>query len=385
MLSQPASAATPDPRPSLSTAAERSVGSIPPPFSVGQPEAERAWEHQAPELSNHPQRLLIDRSIATLMRIAGSGADGEDWGLISGTLQDIQQALQMFEQHRRTRKVTVFGSARTVPGTACYRLSEELAGRAIAAGFDVITGAGAGVMEAANRGAGSEHGFGLNVQLPFEQQPNPYIAGRSDRLVDFRYFFTRKLFFLRECDALVVLPGGFGTLDELFESLTLIQTGRIAPIPVVLLAPPGDPFWTNWQHTVRHDLIDRGLVSEADAALFCEASSAAEAMAQICRFYRVFHTARLVDDRLELLLHAPLTPAQLAVLNQRFADLLDSGQIEHDEVCDLSDQLRPSLRFDFNDRKVGRLYQLIEHLNGLDIQGAPEPHHPEQRRCTFTS
>ena len=181
----------------------------------------------------------------------------------------------------------------------------------------------------------------------------------------------------------MVLPGGFGALDELFESLTLIQTGRIAPIPVVLLAPPGDPFWSNWQHTLRHDLIDRGLVSEADAALFCKASSAAEAMAQICRFYRVFHTARLVNDRLELLLHAPLTPTQLKVLNQRFADLLDSGQIEQDEICDVSDQLRPSLRFDFNDRKVGRLYQLIEHLNGLDLQGAPEPHHPEQRRCAF--
>jgi uncharacterized protein (TIGR00730 family) len=245
----------------------------------------------------------------------------------------------------------------------------------------VITGAGGGVMEAANRGAGSDRGFGLNVELPFEQKPNPFVSAAEDRLVHFRYFFTRKLFFLRESDALVVLPGGFGTLDELFESLTLIQTGRTPPIPLVLLAPEGDDFWKGWQRDVSQGLAARGLIAAEDVNLLREAASAGEALQLIRRFYRVFHTTRMSEGRLELLLHAPVPEAELVNLNERFSDLLLSGRIEATESCDDTDRLRPALELDFDRRMVGRLYQLIDHLNGLGLPICAELEHPEQRLC----
>lgn len=301
--------------------------------------------------------------------------------MISGALKDFDEALRIFQPHRHTRKITVFGSARSEPESPSYQLAEALAREAVAAGFEVITGAGGGVMEAANRGAGSGRGFGLNVELPFEQQPNPIVCAAEDRLVHFRYFFTRKLFFLRESDALVVLPGGFGTLDELFESLTLIQTGRTPPIPLVLLAPAGDDFWKGWQRDISQGLAARGLIAAEDANLFREAGSAAEALQLIRRFYRMFHTTRLRESRLELLLHAPIPEAELDHLNERFADLVVSGRIESTELCDDTDRLRPALEMDFDQRRVGRLYQLIDHLNGVGLPGCSELEHPEQRLC----
>jgi uncharacterized protein (TIGR00730 family) len=332
-------------------------------------------------MAGHPHRLLIERSLHTVLELGRIAHQSEDWRLISGALRDLEDALSAFHSHRFTRKVTVFGSARSAPDSAVYRLAEELAREAVAAGFDVITGAGGGVMEAANRGAGSARSFGLNVQLPFEQQPNPFVTGSGDRLVHFRYFFTRKLFFLRESDALVVLPGGFGTLDELFESLTLIQTGRTPPIPLVLLAPEEDDFWRGRQRELLMGLAARGLISAEDVHLLGEARSAAAAMASIRRFYRVFHTTKVGDQGLELLLHAPLGAAELAEVNTLFSDLLLSGRIELGESCDDTDQLRPCLLLDFDQRRVGRLYQLIDHLNGLDLPICPELQHPEQRLC----
>jgi uncharacterized protein (TIGR00730 family) len=335
----------------------------------------------APELAGHPQRLLIERCLATVLAIGRLPAGSHDWQLLDGALRDLEDALAAFHPHRLTRKVSVFGSARSAPGSAAYRLAEELGAAAVAAGFEVITGAGGGVMEAANRGAGGERSFGLNIELPFEQEPNLFVADAPGRLIHFRYFFTRKLFFLRESDALVVLPGGFGTLDELFEALTLIQTGRTPPIPLVLLAPADDDYWRNWHRQLRHGLAERGLIAPEDVHLLREAGSVAEAIALIQRFYRVFHTTRVSGDRLELLLHAPLPEVDLHDLNDRFADLLRSGRIEASESCDDTDRLRPALQLDFDRRRVGRLYQLIDHLNQLPLPVCAELQHPEQRLC----
>ncbi|MEB3184610.1 MAG: LOG family protein, partial [Cyanobacteriota bacterium] len=261
----------------------------------------------------------------------------------------------------------------------CYAMALELAQRAVAAGFEVMTGAGGGIMEAANQGAGCEHSIGLNVDLPFEQHPNPYVSSCAGRLLHFRYFFTRKLFFLRESDAVVVLPGGFGTLDELFESLTLIQTGRTPPIPLVLLAPEGGSFWQGWQSELHQGLAARGLISAEDPDLLIEAHSAREAVARICRFYRVFHTANLGHDRIELLLNTPITADQLALLNREFDDLVDEGVIQASEACDDAGILRPCLRFHFDNRRIGRLYQLLDHLNGLELPPCEALEHPGQR------
>jgi uncharacterized protein (TIGR00730 family) len=322
------------------------------------------------QIEGHPQRRLIEKAIVALLAITRQELELPEWQLVSGCLADISEALEVFRPHRSLRKISVFGSARTLPDDPCYALAQDLARRAVEAGFEVLTGAGGGVMEAANSGAGCDHSIGLNVDLPFEQHPNPYIGDCGARLLYFRYFFTRKLFFLRESDALVVLPGGFGTLDELFESLTLIQTGRTPPIPLVLLAPEPDDFWSVWRRQLEAGLVGRGLISAEDGTLVQEASSAAEAIALISRFYRVFHSAQAGEERIELLLNAPIPVDHLPELDRRFHDLLDHGGFQSGEGCDSNGILRPALRFRFNSRKIGRLYQLIAHLNELDLPDA---------------
>ncbi|MBE9152754.1 LOG family protein [Cyanobium sp. LEGE 06113] len=316
---------------------------------------------------NHPQRRLIDRALVSLLDICRQEQEPEAWRIVEGTLADISEALAVFRPRRDVRKVSVFGSARTELDDPSYQLAEQLAEAAVASGFEVITGAGSGIMEAANRGAGCERSIGLNVDLPFEQHPNPIVSSCDGRLLHFRYFFTRKLFFLRESDALVVLPGGFGTLDELFESLTLIQTGRTPPIPLVLLAAPDDPFWLSWQEHSLNAMQERGLISPEDTSLLFLTDSAEAAMAQIERFYRRFHAATLERDRVELLLNASLTAEQLRQLNLSYDDLVDQGSIQAAESIDQRGFLRPCLRFHFDRRRMGRLYQLIDSLNAMDV------------------
>lgn len=316
-----------------------------------------------------------------MLEISRGETDVESWRLISGALADISEALAAFHPRRHARKITVFGSARTGPDDPAYGVAEQLAAAAVAEGFEVMTGAGGGVMEAANRGAGCENSIGLNVDLPFEQHANRYVSGCEGRLLHFRYFFTRKLFFLRESDALVVLPGGFGTLDELFESLTLIQTGRTPPIPLVLLAPVGDDFWDGWQRQMHEGLTSRGLISPEDGSLLMRARSAQEAIGLICRFYRVFHAAQFGQERLELLLNVPFPAAQLPQLNHAFADLLEEGSIQTGESCDDNGILRPCLRLQIDKRRIGRLCQLIDHLNSLDLPPSQALDHPGDRVC----
>lgn len=302
---------------------------------------------------------------------------------MSGCLADISEALDVFRPQRSKRKITVFGSARTTHDDPVYKLAEDVARLAVEAGFEVMTGAGGGVMEGANSGAGCDHSIGLNVDLPFEQHPNPYVSECEGRLLYFRYFFTRKLFFLRESDAVVVLPGGFGTLDELFESLTLVQTGRTPPVPLVLLAPEDDAFWATWQVEVQRRMTNRGLISPEDHDLVFLANNAETAMEHICRFYRVFHAAELHSDRVELQLNVELSETELAQLNTDFDDLVDQGSIQAAETCDEEGFLRPCLRFHFDKRRMGRLYQLIHALNDLELPASAALEQPGQRRCVL--
>ena len=322
---------------------------------------------------------MINRTLVSLLEICRQESEPEAWRIVSGTLADISEALEVFRPSRQIRKIAVFGSARTVSSDPSYGLAQQLAREAVAAGFEVITGAGGGIMEAANQGASTEHSIGLNVDLPFEQHPNPIVSSSEGRLLHFRYFFTRKLFFLRESDAVVALPGGFGTLDELFESLTLIQTGRTPPMPLVLLAPSKDDFWTSWQRQVQRDMIHRGLISADDRSLLHLTHSAKAAVQHICRFYRVFHAAELHTDRVELQLNAAIATVDLALLNQEFDDLVDQGVIQQAETCDDNGILRPCLRFHFDKRRMGRLYQLIDRLNGLELPSCAAIKPPCQR------
>jgi uncharacterized protein (TIGR00730 family) len=343
------------------------------------PEAIRSQlSNLAQELDDHAHGTVAAEVLQTLVAISRSRADAADWQVIAGTLADMADAFSVFHPHRHTRKVAIFGSARTPEQDRVYALGLDVAAEAVACGFEVMTGAGGGVMEAANRGAGPGNSFGLNVQLPFEQSANPYIDA-DPRLLTFRYFHTRKLFFLRETDAVVVLPGGFGTLDELFEALTLIQTAKNPPVPIVLACPEGDDYWERWHGYVDRALLDRGLISPEDNALYGTAYTAKEAMLQIRHFYRVFHASRFRGDHLQLLLHCTLPEAELEQINSSFADLLLGGSITRQTCISDEGSGRDCLEFWFDQRQMGRLYALIHHLNNLSLEPCPPLEHPEQR------
>jgi hypothetical protein len=229
-------------------------------------------------------------------------------------------------------------------------------------------------MEAGHRGAGREHSMGLNILLPFEQESNPIIAG-DPKLVHMKYFFTRKLMFVKECDAVVCFPGGFGTLDEALEVLTLLQTGKRDMVPVVLVDAPGGTFWQDFDHFIRQRLLADGMISPEDLALYRVTDQCAQAIAEIMGFYRVYHSMRYVGDQLVLRLQHDLAPALLSVLNQQFADILVKGQFALSQALpeerDESD-LRPLPRlvFRFDRRSFGRLRAMINYLNDSAAESA---------------
>ncbi len=315
-------------------------------------------------LEGHAHGDLVHGVLEHLLAISHHSQERGDWEFLNSTMADIAHGLKVFNAHRHGLKVGVVGSARVPPQSAVYQQAMALSQQLVALGFEVITGAGGGVMEAANRGAGVEKGFGLTIQLPFEFLSNPYIDADT-RLVAFRYFSNRKHFLLQESQALVALPGGMGTLDELFEALTLLQTGKAAPMPVVLLAPPGDDYWQGWQNHLMKVLEARGMVSAADGQIYTVADSVEAALEVICGFYRVVHSCRFLEkDRLQLLLHKIPTDDQLQTMNQMFAHLVRQGAIER---CSSRSQqgLYPGLELQVDCRHMGHLYRLIHYINSL--------------------
>ncbi len=331
-------------------------------------------------LPNHANGRLIRQVLETIVNMADEQIDRLDWKILASSLLDMERAFQAFYAHQHTRKVTIFGSARTPDDKPDYQMAAEFARRLAAQGFMVMTGAGGGIMEAGNRGAGSEKSIGLNIRLPFEQESNPYV--RPDRLISFKYFFTRKLFLLKESDAIVAFPGGFGTQDEVFECLTLIQTGKAEPLPIVFMDYPGNDYWEAWSAYVGKHLLQRGLINRDDTHLYRITDSVDVACATIAQFYRVYHSCRYVDDRLLLRLTTDVTDAVLADLNVTFRDILVRGHIEKVAAGsavlgeDVTNGL-PCLLLHFNQRDLGRLYQLIDAINCADTLRANVPPHPE--------
>ena len=282
----------------------------------------------------------------------------------------MRYSFKTLRPYRRVRKVAVFGSARCAPESDDFRQAVAFSERIADLGFMVITGAGNGIMEAGNKGAGRERSFGLNIRLPFEQQANPYIAG-DEKLVNFKYFFTRKLAFMKETHGVVCCPGGFGTHDEGLEALTLVQTGKSLLVPIVFLHPPASDFWTDWDRYTAERLLSRGMISEADLSLYKVTDSVEEAAAEIHNFYRRFHSMRYVKKDLILRLEAPLGAEELDILNQEFSDLLKSGVIEPTEALpeetDVSIRHLPRLRLHFRRRAFGRLRQMVDRINGFAL------------------
>ncbi|MGB3263090.1 MAG: LOG family protein [Microcoleus sp.] len=323
----------------------------------------------------------IERSLSTIVQMAGEDFDRLDWKIISSSLRDMEKAFSMFYPYRHVRKIVIFGSARVSPESPEYLMARDFA-RAIAQqGFMVITGGGGGIMQAGNEGATAERSFGLNIQLPFEQGSNPFVAGDS-KLLNFKYFFTRKLFFLRESDALALFPGGFGTLDEAFECLTLTQTGKFGPAPLVLLDRPGGDYWLDWNTFVQKQLRDRGFISANDRSLYTITDDVNVACEAIASFYLVYHSCRYVREKLVIRLKTELSEENVDRLNTDFSDIVVTGKIEKsqalppeigDETFDL-----PRLVLHFNQRDSGRLYQLIAAINEMGAT-SPAAAHPEKK------
>jgi len=323
----------------------------------------------------------IGRSLSTIVQMAGEDLDRLDWKIISSSLRDMEKAFSMFYPYRHVRKIVMFGSARVSPESAEYQMAKDFATAIAQQGFMVITGGGGGIMQAGNEGATAEHSFGLNIQLPFEQGSNPFIEG-DRKLLNFKYFFTRKLFFLRESDGLALFPGGFGTMDEAFECLTLTQTGKFGPAPVVLIDRPGGDYWHDWNTFVQKQLRGRGLISADDRSLYTITDDVEVAIQAIASFYLVYHSCRYVNEKLVIRLKSELSDGSVEQLNMDFSDILVKGKIEKsqalpaevgDETFDL-----PRLILDFNQRNLGRLYQLIATINQMGSE-SPAAAHPEQK------
>jgi len=324
---------------------------------------------------------LIQQALMTLVRMAEVEGDRLDWKILNASLQDMERAFRVFYPYRHVRKITIFGSARIVPEDPAYQMAVEFARAVIEMGFMVMTGGGPGIMQAGNEGAGAEKSFGLNIQLPFEQGSNPFIEG-DPKLIDFKYFFTRKLFFLRETDALALFPGGFGTQDEAFECLTLMQTGKADLLPVVLIDKPGSDYWQSWEAHLRNNLLKYGLISSDDLHLYTITDRVDVACEEIANFYRVFHSSRYVRDRLVLRLKSKLADSDVEYLNQNYSDILVTGRIEPSEALPQEfggeEAKLPRLVLHFNQRDHGRLYQMIREINQLGRE-KPEATHPEQK------
>jgi uncharacterized protein (TIGR00730 family) len=325
---------------------------------------------------------LIQQSLHTLIRIAKSQIDRLDWKILNASLQDMERAFQSFYPYRHVRKIAIFGSARISENTPEYQMAVAFARCVAQQGFMVITGAGGGIMQAGNEGAGADNSFGLNIRLPFEQGANPFIQG-DIKLIEFKYFFTRKLFFLRESDALALFPGGFGTQDEAFECITLTQTGKSAPMPLVLIDRPGGSYWHDWDAYIRQHLMKRGLISPEDTSLYTITDNLEVACQAISSFYQVYHSSRYVGTQLVIRLKSELSDAAIATLNEKFQDILISGRIAKSralvqEGVDETVHL-PRLVLAFNQRDLGRLYQLISMINRLGTPSPEDFYHPERK------
>ncbi|MEB3360154.1 MAG: LOG family protein [Synechococcales bacterium] len=333
------------------------------------------------QLPSMPHGSVIQQALMTLIRMAEVEADRLDWKILNYAMRDMERAFRVFYPYRHVRKITIFGSARIAPDTTEYQMAAEFARRIVQRGFMVMTGAGGGIMQAGNEGAGAAHSFGLNIQLPFEQGSNSFIEG-DRKLINFKYFFTRKLFFLRETDALALFPGGFGTQDEAFECLTLIQTGKSEPMPLVLIDEPGHNYWRNWDTYIRENLLGSGLISPDDPYIYTITDNIDEACEAITSFYRVFHSSRYVGDRLIIRLRSELSDAAVESLNDQFQDILITGRITKSQALpeETEEEIAtlPRLALAFNQKDYGRLCQLIRTINSLET-AQPVAVHPEQK------
>jgi hypothetical protein len=311
---------------------------------------------------------LVEEIIVNALKLLTDVKDRGDVRVIRTALAELRYAFRLFAPYDQTRKVTIFGSARTLPTRQEYLEAVEFAKKIAEAGFMVITGAGPGIMQAGHEGAGLEKSFGANIRLPWEQSANPIIE-KDKKLITFKYFFTRKLTFIRHSDAIVLFPGGFGTLDEGYEALTLMQTGKSRLVPLVLLDRPGGTYWKVWDKNIREHLLRGQMISPDDLSLYQIADNAAHAVRIVTRFYRNYHSSRFVKDLLVLRLKHTPSPSAIESLNADYEDIILGEKFKiieatPEEKEDNDHVDLPRIAFGFDRRQYGRLRHLLDVING---------------------
>lgn len=336
-------------------------------YSVGDPQAEQMIQDLVDFCGNEVAPDLLREILTTVVKMGLEHTDRGDFKLTNTTLKELRHAYRVFLPYREKRKVVIFGSARTPETDPSYQLAVETARAVVELGHMVITGAGGGIMDAANRGAGRENSFGINIRLPKEQRANLHIEGDS-KLMQFKYFFTRKLMFIKESDATILFPGGFGTLDEGFENLTLFQTGKCMPRPIILVEPKNETYWESLVRQFQEELLPKGYISSIDMNLFHIVHSVEDAIQHLETYYRYYHSLRYINGFTVLRFTRALSPAVVEYLNEEFRDILSDGDFQVSEALETEKAQNefpdlPRLIFKFNQHYFGRLNEMILWIN----------------------
>ncbi len=336
-------------------------------YEIGDKTIDNLIDELVKKISSAESAHLLREIMTTAVKLGRESDDKGDLKLVNNVLKELRYSFRVFSPYRNIKKVIIFGSARSKKTSAEYKMAEEFSRRLTEKGYMVVTGGGPGIMEAGNKGALAGKDFALNIRLPFEQKPNPYID-EKEKLINFKYFFTRKLVFVKETDATALFPGGFGTNDEGFEMLTLIQTGKSKPRPIVLIEPKDSSYWVDWKRFINNQLLKNGFVKKDDFNLFYITRSIDEAIGYIEDFYRIYHSIRYVSGLTVMRLNKKISGKTLGLINREFKDILASGEIcfsppTEEEIQKGEHPQLPRLIMNFNMRDYGRLCQMIGVIN----------------------
>ena len=310
---------------------------------------------------------LIAEMMQAVLKLSRNETSRGDLKILNRALRELRYAFKVFAPYRGIRKVSIFGSTRVQEGDPYYQMAVRLGHRLAEEGYMVITGAGTGIMQAGHEGAGRDKSFGVNIQLPSVQEPNRFIRGDS-KLMTFHFFFTRKLIFVKEADAVVFFPGGYGTHDEAIEALTLAQTGKSQIVPILLVDLPDRGYWKEWEGFVRGRMLNQGFISKEDLNFFKIVEDIEGAIEEIKKFYRNYHSYRFVRQDLVLRSLHPPSPALIESLNRNFRDILTEGEVRAtgplpEEADDPETVSLPRLLVPFNRKGFGRLRKMIDVIN----------------------
>lgn len=314
-----------------------------------------------------PNEELIAEMMQAVLKLSRNETSRGDLKILNRALRELRYAFKVFAPYRGIRKVSIFGSTRVQEEDPYYQMAVRLGRRLAEEGYMVITGAGTGIMQAGHEGAGREKSFGVNIQLPSVQEPNRFIRGDS-KLMTFHFFFTRKLIFVKEADAVVFFPGGYGTHDEAIEALTLAQTGKSQIVPILLVDLPDRGYWKEWEGFVRGRMLNQGFISKEDLNFFKIVEDIEAAIEEIKKFYRNYHSYRFVRQDLVLRSLRPPSPALIESLNRNFRDILTEGEVRatgplSEEADDPETVSLPRLLVPFNRKGFGRLRKMIDVIN----------------------